>query len=101
MPIVRASKGGRELELREKVGAINQQRLRVEKIGAGREQRIVFRTQVEVFPVLSDVEECRDASWRLWAASRALTQRRGTDDHPGGPRRGMSGWMGWHRRAPG
>jgi hypothetical protein len=40
-----------------KVGAVDRQRLGVKRITAGRERRVVLRTQVEVFPVLSDVRE--------------------------------------------
>jgi hypothetical protein len=40
-----------------KVGAVDRQRLGVNRITAGRERRVVLRTKVEVFPVLSDVRE--------------------------------------------
>ena len=40
-----------------KVWAVDRQRLGVKRITAGRERRVVLRTQVEVFPVLSDVRE--------------------------------------------
>jgi len=40
-----------------KVGPVDRQRLGVKRITAGRERRVVLRTEVEVFPVLSDVRE--------------------------------------------
>jgi hypothetical protein len=84
-----------------KVGAVDRQRLRVERIGAGRERRVVFRTQVEVFPVLSDVGECRDTSWRLWVAPRALTQEGVLTTILVGQGGACLDGRGWRRRAPG
>ena len=40
-----------------KVGTVDRQRLGVKRITAGRERRVVLRTEVEVFPVLPDVRE--------------------------------------------
>ena len=40
-----------------KVGPVDRQRLGVKRITAGRERRVMLRTEVEVFPVLSDVRE--------------------------------------------
>jgi len=40
-----------------KVWSVDRQRLGVKRITAGRERRVMLRTEVEVFPVLSDVRE--------------------------------------------
>ena len=40
-----------------KVRTVNRQWFSVKRISAGRERRVVFRSQVEVFPVLTDVGE--------------------------------------------
>jgi hypothetical protein len=44
---------GTEGEMR----TVHRQRVGVKRIGAGRERRVMFRAQVEIFPVLSDVGE--------------------------------------------
>jgi hypothetical protein len=41
-----------------KVGAVHWQRVRVKRISAVRERGVVFRPQVKIFPVLSNIREC-------------------------------------------
>jgi hypothetical protein len=53
--LVRATHVGVRTE--GKVGTVDRQRLGVKRITAGRERRVVLRTEVDVFPVLSDVRE--------------------------------------------
>jgi hypothetical protein len=64
---VRRCGRGREMEVvmashvriwtKGKVGVVHLQWLRVKRISAGRERRVVFLSEVDVFPVLSDVRE--------------------------------------------
>ena len=55
MVLVRTTHAGVRAE--GKVGVVDRQRFGVKRISAGWERRVVFRTEVEVFPILSDVGE--------------------------------------------